>query len=811
MPWHWLRILRSRRPAPRKPILRWMHRPALEGLEDRLVLSSLPDGFTETQVASGLSDPTAMELAPDGRLFVAEQGGQLRIIKNGTLLATPFVSLSVNAAGERGLLGVTFDPDFARNQYVYVYYTTSTAPVHNRLSRFTANGDVAVTGSEVVLLELNPLSNATNHNGGAIHFGPDGKLYIGAGENANGANAQTLSNLLGKLLRLNADGSIPADNPFVTTATGVNRAIWALGLRNPFTFAFQPGTGRLFINDVGERTWEEINEGVAGANYGWPDTEGPTTDPRFRSPLTVYGHGNGDTVGCAIAGGTFYNPATTQFPSTYVGAYFFADLCGGWIRVYDPATGAVTGFATDLSGAPVDLKVDPVGNLYYLVRGAGEAGVYRVQYIARPVEEDNVSSDNAAFVANLYLDLLGRPVDAAGRVTFQSIVALGNFADINQTAANFVTSTERRAGRVAGYYTTFLGRNAAPAEVNGWLQTLTQGRVLEQVLGEIAGSSESFLRQGSSNSRWLDALYQALLGRGRDPGAQGFLDALNRGATRQGIVAAILASEEYLSRRVQSTYSTYLGRLPGAAEVAGRLSSLRQSPVGVEEPLVGSVVASAEYFRAKGNSNALWVTGLYNDVLGRNGTPAELNSTLDRILSGYRDERLAVASALLESAEYRAKVIAEAYTRYLGRAASQAEISAWLGVLAAGAGSDQLLVTILNSDEYFRRQGGVASRWLDQVYRDLLERERDPSSANFLNALNNGTLTRAQVVAAILTSSEHRRLGVRTIYTRFLIRSASVEEIHFWAERLQQGLTETQFSAAVLASHEYFQRPPRVA
>ena len=191
-----------------------------------------------------------MAFAPDGRLFVAQQGGALRVIKNGSLLATPFLTVTVNSSGERGLLGVAFDPDFPINQYVYVYYTATTPAIHNRVSRFTANGDVVVPGSEVVILDLPNLS-ATNHNGGAIHFGPDGKLYVAVGENAVPSNSQTLANPLGKLLRINRDGSIPTDNPFYGSTSGINRSIWALGLRNPFTFAFQSSTGRLFINDVG--------------------------------------------------------------------------------------------------------------------------------------------------------------------------------------------------------------------------------------------------------------------------------------------------------------------------------------------------------------------------------------------------------------------------------------------------------------------------------------------------------------------------------------------------------------------------------
>jgi glucose/arabinose dehydrogenase len=344
-----------------------------QGSEPEQVASSVgqaltvPSGFSDQVLATGLTSPTAMAFAPDGRIFVCQQGGQLRVVKNGALLATPFLTVPTSATGERGLLGVAFHPSFASNGFVYVYYTV-TSPAHNRVSRFTANGDVVLSGSETVIMDLDPLSTATNHNGGAMHFGPDGKLYVAVGENANRSNAQVLSNRLGKILRVNADGTIPSDNPFFATASGANRSIWALGLRNPFTFAFQPGTGRMFINDVGEVTWEEINDGIAGSNYGWPTTEGTTSDPRFRSPLLVYAHGTGAATGCAISGGAFYNPATSQFPSSFVNKYFYADYCGNWIRVFDPATGTSQSFATALS-SPVDLKVGPDGLLYYLMRG----------------------------------------------------------------------------------------------------------------------------------------------------------------------------------------------------------------------------------------------------------------------------------------------------------------------------------------------------------------------------------------------------------------------------------------------------------
>jgi glucose/arabinose dehydrogenase len=209
-------------------------------------------------------------------------------------------------------------------------------------------------------MEMPNLSTATNHNGGAIHFAPDGTLFVAVGDNANGANAQSLATRLGKILRITSTGGIPTDNPFFNQATGDNRSIWALGVRNPFTFSFQRGTTRMFINDVGQNTWEEINDGIAGSNYGWPTCEGFCNPPNanFRDPIFAYMN---DASTCAITGGAFYNPQVPQFPSNFIGNYFFADFCGGWIRKLDPANGnAVTDFATGIS-LPVDLMVSPDG------------------------------------------------------------------------------------------------------------------------------------------------------------------------------------------------------------------------------------------------------------------------------------------------------------------------------------------------------------------------------------------------------------------------------------------------------------------
>jgi glucose/arabinose dehydrogenase len=370
----------------------------------------MPAGYQDSLVADGLQGPTAMEFAPDGRLFVAEIGGTIRVIdihrmENDTLLPDPFVTIpdDVDDTSGRGVQGLTFHPNFGEDtgeDYVYVHYTQDgpgEEPSHNRIVRFTANGNVAAEESGAPkmdpIFELDALGVSNKHNGGHIHFGNDGKLYIPVGDNKRDRDpvepidTLKLNNLFGKVLRINANGSIPMNNPFFDRTTDNNRAIYARGFRNPFSFAVEPVPGgKIYINDVGEQTWEEINRLKRGANYGWPRYEGSEGGDRFEKPIFAYKHDRlpntpPSASGCAITGGTFYYPpagAITPFPAMYEGDYFFADFCNGWIRrLVDGDGERVRGFASGAS-FPVDLKVGPDDGLYYLEQ-SGSVRVIRPQ------------------------------------------------------------------------------------------------------------------------------------------------------------------------------------------------------------------------------------------------------------------------------------------------------------------------------------------------------------------------------------------------------------------------------------------------
>ena len=284
---------------------------------------------------------------------------------NDGLLATPFVSLTVDSNGERGLLGVAFDPDFASNHFVYVYYTVPGSPAHNRVSRFTANGDVAVAGSETVILDLDNLSACHQPQRRRDPLWSGRQALRRRGREREPGELADVANRLGKILRINSDGTIPADNPTTfpesRLATGANRAIWAVGIAQSLYLWLSsrgPAGSSSTTSDKapGKRsTTASPDRTMAGASAK-DSVRRP--NPTYRDPLFEYGHGSGNTLGCAIVGGAFYNPAINQFPAFYIGKYFFGDLCSGWIRLFDPSDNTASAFATGISTL-VDLKVGP--------------------------------------------------------------------------------------------------------------------------------------------------------------------------------------------------------------------------------------------------------------------------------------------------------------------------------------------------------------------------------------------------------------------------------------------------------------------
>lgn len=359
-------------------------------------------------LASGLSSPVDIANAGDnsGRLFIVEQPGNIRIIQNGTLLATPFINLQsvVNFGGERGLLGLAFHPQYASNGRFFVYYTSKPFAgiadgdiVIARYQRSAANPNIADPASAQVILVIPHPINA-NHNGGALRFGPDGYLYAGVGDGGSGGdppnNAQNRNVLLGKILRIDVNGttySIPPTNPFIGIAN-VRPEIWAYGVRNPFRFSFDRLTGDFYIGDVGQDAHEEVNRQLAGtpggANYGWRIFEGlscfnsPPSPPNCATPPTDYVPPIFDyprTVGSTVTGGYVYRGLSTP---DLAGKYVFGDFSAAKL-FFSPGTAGAS--FTQITG------LAPVVSTF----GEGEKGeLYLANYSAGTIHSLSSSTDN---------------------------------------------------------------------------------------------------------------------------------------------------------------------------------------------------------------------------------------------------------------------------------------------------------------------------------------------------------------------------------------------------------------------------------
>ena len=345
-------------------------------------------------VASGLRNPLDLQAAPGDRerLYVVEQGGRIRVIRNGQLQATPFLDVSgrISSGGERGLLGLAFHPQFATSRRLFVNYTNTRGDTHVAEFRATS-ADAADPGSERILLTA--AQPFANHNGGGLAFDNTGRLLIALGDGGSGGdplgNGQRLDTFLGKILRIDVDAgtpyAVPADNPFRATA-GAAPEIWAYGLRNPFRISVDRPTGDLYIGDVGQNRVEEIDVGLAsrrgGENYGWSTTEGSQCySPASgcdRSGLTppVYEYTHAE--GCSVTGGVVYRGC--RMPDL-AGTYFFGDFCTGLVRSFRLANGQATDVRDWTAGlrgidSPASFGLDADGEVY-VVDYDGE--VYRLE------------------------------------------------------------------------------------------------------------------------------------------------------------------------------------------------------------------------------------------------------------------------------------------------------------------------------------------------------------------------------------------------------------------------------------------------
>jgi glucose/arabinose dehydrogenase len=311
-----------------------------------------PQNLAVETFVGNLDTPVVMAFAPDGRLFFNElRNGQVRIIQNGALVSQPFVTLPVETSGERGLLGLALDPQFAANHFVYVLQSDPAGK--HRVLRFTDSAGVG-TGQTVI---VDNLPSTSNHNGGNIGFGPDGKLYVTVGDHQDPANSQSQTALAGKLLRYNPDGTVPADNPF-----GPGNPAFNLGLRNSFDFTFHPQSGAIYASENGPDCDDEINRIVPGGNYGWrPNYPCGDNDPAFIAPLQRF------NPVIAPTGITFYTG--TALPG-FNNNLFMVDFIVGRIQrfVVDDAAHAITSSEIILNGGngPLfDIITGPDGFLYF--------------------------------------------------------------------------------------------------------------------------------------------------------------------------------------------------------------------------------------------------------------------------------------------------------------------------------------------------------------------------------------------------------------------------------------------------------------
>src|SRR5262245_24563367 len=557
-----------------------------------VLLAGVADAIELQPVLSGLSNPLYVTHARDGsgRLFVVEQGGVIKVLQPGASTPTVFLDITslVLSGGEQGLLGLAFHPQYPANGRLFVYYTRPPDGAIVIAEHARSSFNTASPAGRVLLVI--PHATAANHNGGMIAFGPDGLLYAGTGDGGGGfdpdRNGQNLSALLGKILRIDVNSmspglqyGIPPSNPFPNSPLSRGE-IWAYGLRNPFRFSFDRATGNMFVGDVGQSAFEEIDvipAGVGGLNLGWVvfeafsctgiDSASCNNPAGFTFPIAAYGH---DTGRCSVTGGYVYRG---QAGTLSQGTYVFGDFCSGEIFVPNGTGGAAVLLATGLSIS--SFGEDEAGELYVVgLGGTVDRLIVGATEMARE-----------AFIGGFYANVLGRTPAPSELMAWADFLRSNcNAGGVQGVARGFFGSPEfaarplTLAGQVTVLYRTLLGRAPDPTGLAAWVDVLRQGRLQLALRGFIPSAEFRALLPDRTNGAAVDAVitrfYTEILGRAPEPtGRTAWVNFVLATSSLETAAVGFLASPEFETRAltpagyVTILYRTLLGRPP---EPAGR-------------------------------------------------------------------------------------------------------------------------------------------------------------------------------------------------------------------------------------------------
>jgi glucose/arabinose dehydrogenase len=677
-------------------------------------------------VLTGLSSPVYVTHAGDGsnRLFIIEQPGTIKVLQPGATSPTVFLNITarVLSGGEQGLLGLAFHPQFSSNHRFFVYYTRPTdgSIVIAEYHVSASDPNVADTTETIILTIPHPTN--TNHNGGMMAFGPDGFLYIGTGDggaaNDPPNNSQNINVLLGKILRIDIDHpngpvpySSPSSNPFFGSTPGSDE-IYALGLRNPWRYSFDRGTGQLYVGDVGQSAREEIDIVTLGGNYGWRIMEGTICNPSFNGgvctppaghipPIFEYTHSAGR---CSITGGYVYRGQIGTLPT---GAYIFADYCTGEIFLLENGSQTVlldtslniSSFGEDEAG---EIYVVALGGAVYRITNPNAPCVFAINPASRnfPV---NGGNGNLAVVAPN--GCTWGAVSNASWINITSGSSSAGYSFVNFSVAPNDTPYSRSATLTVANR-TFTVNQTADTDSDG----------IPDVVESTEGTNPQVKDNDVFNNARLFTMqqYRDFLGReGDPPGITYWTNAIQPGSlTRAEAIDSFFNSQEFqqefqglVSPIVRLYFACFL-RIP---DYPGLQFWIGEYRAGSSLASIGEGFAqSQEFLQRYGNlSNGDFVTALYQNVLGRSPDPSGFQYWTNQLNSGAFS-RGQVMLGFSESPEFKQKsynkvYVTTIYVEMLRRAPDQKSFDDWVAALDAGASGLQIIQAFLGAPEYHNR------------------------------------------------------------------------------------------------------------